>query len=69
MDRIVEWAAIEIDQIWSCTNANRLLPPLLEVDEDKDEDDSCHARSELLLALDDMDLDFSTVDRMNMARI
>ncbi len=50
----------------SCVNADRLPPLLLEVDED----DSSHARSKPPpLASDDMDLDFGTVERMNMARI
>ncbi len=72
MDRIVEWAIIEIDRIWSCANADRLPPALLEVDdEDEDEDDSSRAtsRSEPPLASDDMDLDFGTVERVNMVRI
>ncbi len=69
MDRIIKWATIKINQIWSCVNANRLLLPLLEADdEDEDEDDSSHARSELPLASDDMDLDLA-VDTANMARV
>ncbi len=70
MDRIIKWAAIEIDRIWSCANADQLPPPLLEADnEDEDKDDSSsHARSELLLASDNMDLD-SAVERVNTARI
>ncbi len=70
MDRIVEWAAIKIDRIWSCVNADRLPSPLLEEDDGEDEDDSSCARNELLpLASDDMDLDFSAVERVNTARI
>ncbi len=66
MDRIVEWATIKIDRIWSCTNDDQLPPLLLEADEV----DSSHARSKpLLLASDDMDSDFGAVERSNTARI
>ncbi len=39
MDDIIEWTTIKLDQIWSCTNADRLLQLEEQGVDDNDDDD------------------------------